>query len=114
MIGDFLKKVPREKITVIFGMFGYDWKVGEKGQSISPATSLTLNEIQKQFLSSCHFTNCQMVHDNQSSEPQITYTDDQNTKHVIWFEDIHSVEKKKIFLKTKGIFSTGMWAYSYF
>ncbi|TMI85814.1 MAG: hypothetical protein E6H08_21960 [Bacteroidetes bacterium] len=114
MVDDFLKKVPKEKLTIIFGMYGYDWKTGERGQSIMPATSLSLNQIKQKFLMSCKFTTCKITRDSLSTETKITYTDNENTNHVVWFEDEESVKKKKIFIETKGIFSTGMWAYSYF
>lgn len=50
MIDDFLKWVPKEKLSVIFGMYGYDWQVDEKKRPISQAKALTLNQIKEKFL----------------------------------------------------------------
>ena len=50
MISDFSGLVPAEKITVIFGMFGYDWLVDEKKRPIRQAEALSYNEIKKKFL----------------------------------------------------------------
>jgi hypothetical protein len=51
MIDDFLKVVSKDKLTVIFGFFGYDWQVDERKRPISPAKALTLNQIKEKFLS---------------------------------------------------------------
>src|SRR3989344_6290254 len=56
MIFDFIQVVPKEKITVIFGMFGYDWLVDEKKRPIRQAEALSLNEIKKKFLSDTTLT----------------------------------------------------------
>ncbi|MGB9707596.1 MAG: glycosyl hydrolase family 18 protein [Microgenomates group bacterium] len=50
MIDDFLKWVPLEKLSVIFGMYGHDWQVDEKKRPISQAKALTLNQIKEKFL----------------------------------------------------------------
>jgi spore germination protein YaaH len=53
MVKDFTSVVSAEKLTVIFGMYGYDWAVDEKKRPLNQAKSLTLNEIRQQFLSKC-------------------------------------------------------------
>ncbi len=114
MIDDFLKIVPKEKISVIFGLFGYDWKIDDKGRSKEQAQVLTLSQIKNKFLSVCEFDNCLIKRDETSSEMKITYTDKEKNKHVIWFEDMESVLAKQKYLKNAGINSFGFWAYSYF
>jgi hypothetical protein len=47
MIDDFLKWVPKEKLSVIFGMYGYDWQVDERKRPISQAKALTLKQIKE-------------------------------------------------------------------
>ncbi len=114
MTQDFLAKVPAQKMTVVFGMFGYDWKINNKGLSLGVATSLSLSEIRQKFLQKCSFTDCQITRDNHSTETKISYLDAQGLQHVVWFEDITSVTLKEAFLTKKGIGSTAFWAYTYF
>lgn len=114
MIQDFLEVVPANKITVIFGLYGYDWKVDDKQRSFGQAQAISLNTIQQKFLTTCAFKNCMHMRDKQSSETKVTYTDTMKDNHVVWFEDMESVAAKTVFLETHHIMSTALWAYSYF
>lgn len=114
MIDDFLKYVPPQKLTVIFGLFGYDWAVDSKGDAVSQGKPLTYHEINQKFLSACQYKNCSVDRDSTSSEIEINYTDVNGSKHTVWAEDLESVEAKKEYLKTRGIGSFSFWAYSYF
>ncbi len=114
MTSDFLALVPAQKLNVVFGLFGYDWPVDENGKSIKQADSLSESAIKNKFLSNCSFAGCSVVRDSQSAETKITYTDANGARHVVWFEDLQSVAKKKAYLQENGIYSTSLWAYSYF
>jgi len=121
MVGDFLRDVPSEKLTIVFGMFGYDWQVDEKKRPIKPAQAMTLMEIQKKFLNQCEWQDCVVRRDKESAETEINYVKSEIIDtyasmymHIVWFEDKQSVEKKKEFLKKQGIGSTGYWAWGYF
>src|SRR5258706_5455946 len=114
MISDFSKDVAIDKLTVIFGLFGYDWKIDTKNRSIGEAQPLTDNEIKQKFLPNCIFKNCNIIHDKDSSETEINYIDKDGSNHIAWFEDQNSMNEKEKYLKTKGIDSTAIWAYSYY
>jgi len=121
MINDFLKDASQEKLTVVFGMFGYDWLVDEKKRPIRKGKALTLNEIQKQFLDNCQWKNCLVKRDDLSQETEVNYiksevVDDYGYlyPHIVWFEDQRSVSAKKAFLKKRGIRSFALWAWGYF
>lgn len=113
MIQDFSKKVAPEKITILFGFFGYDWTVNSANQSIGQATTITTKEAEAKFLPSCTLKNCQVVRDASATEYHIHYTD-RDGIHEVWFEDMDSVTQKEAFLSQHGIASTGFWAWSYF
>lgn len=113
LIDDF-SLVPAGKTSVIFGMYGYDWIVDEKKRPIKPATSLSLNEIQKKFLNNCQWKNCVILRDQQSAETEVDYVDEYEQYHVVWFEDLKSVEQKQKLLQEKGIDNFIYWAYGYF
>ncbi|MCL5970702.1 MAG: glycosyl hydrolase family 18 protein, partial [Patescibacteria group bacterium] len=110
MITDFLNFVPKEKITVVFGMFGYDWQKDDN--TGSTAKALSLNEIRSTF-DGC-LVNCKLTIDNLSTESQILYKDNSLKEHEVWFETMESVSKKKEFLQEKEINKIAFWAYSYF
>lgn len=114
MISDFSKQVPSHKLIVVFGLFGYDWTVDRKNQSVDTGESLSFAEISTKYVARCSQKSCVMKRDSTSAETHISYTDTDGQKHIIWFEDLQSMEKKKAFLSTKGINATGIWAYSYY
>lgn len=114
MTDNFLQFVPAQKITVIFGVFGYDWLVTEKEQSLQAAQALSLSQIKQKFIDTCEFANCVLNRDKDAAESQIHYTDHENKNHIIWFEDMESIKRKQVYLKQKGITSFSYWAYSYF
>lgn len=133
MIDDFLKYLLPEKITVVFGMYGYQWNVDEKKRPISQAKALTLNQIKEKFYKNntenqgvfdCQLKNCLIKRDKISGEMEINYFFSSATPdsqgiyrldyYVVWHEDERSVEIKTEYLKEKGIGSIGYWANSYF
>ncbi|MBP6913822.1 MAG: hypothetical protein KBC00_04400 [Candidatus Levybacteria bacterium] len=115
MVQDFLHVVPEHKITVIFGMFGYDWKIDEKGRGRENAVSKSTIAFEK-FMLTCEVVNaCNVITDsNKSGETNITYVSGENEDHVIWFENSESVLRKKSYLTDLGLQSVGYWAYSYY
>jgi len=122
MVFDFTQIVPAEKLTIIFGMYGYDWKVDEKKRPITTAKALTLKEIQLDTLRVSSQT--AIKRDSVSKETEINYTvssdhpDEQGIYridyHIVWYEDEESVKAKTEYLKEQGIESVGYWAWGYF
>ena len=53
MISDFSSVVPREKLNIIFGMYGYDWTLGAQGKPLKSATAISLTEIEYDILLNC-------------------------------------------------------------
>ncbi len=128
MVGDFLQFVPPQKLSVIFGMFGYEWEVDAKRRPLKPAKALSYLDIKKQFLDSCTWKDCLARRDDQSAETEIDYVTDYTDpdpltnpdhlitplSHVIWFEDQESVNKKIEYLKSNAIGSVAYWVWGYF
>lgn len=112
MVNDFSKVIDRSKLTIIFGMFGYDWIEDEQKRAIGTAESLTTNQMQTKF-GNCTLKNCKTVR-NASLETNVMYVDSVGNKHDVWYEDMASVKKKKDVLGKLGIGQVGFWAYGYF
>lgn len=106
MLDEFTKDAPQEKITIILGMFGYDWD--EDGKS----TSITTNEATQKFLPECAFTNCIVTQDAQSEEMKVKY--ESEGRHEVWVETEKSAEIKIQEMEKRGISKVGYWAYSFF
>lgn len=118
MVTDFLAVVPADKITVVFGMYGYDWTTDYKGNPIQTGKSIALNEIKANYIEKCDWQNCVTTRDSLSGENEINYVDSSSSAqliyHTIWFEDVQSVKQKTEFLKQKGIGRIAYWALGYF
>lgn len=114
MVSSFSQAVAANKLTVVFGMYGYDWPVDDKGVSQGAGSPVSLKQIKNQFLDTCKEVSCSWKRDSKSAEIELTYTDKDHLSHIVWFEDEESVKRKKAFLSKRGIGSTAFWAYSYF
>jgi len=113
MIDDYLEVVPSKKLTVIFGLFGYDWPVNTQESATAQGKSVSSQEIENKYGDACVAKNCVVTRDSDATETEIHYSD-RSGNHIIWYEDMESVAEKKEFLKQRGITSFSFWAYSYF
>jgi spore germination protein YaaH len=113
MIDQYLEVVPAKKLTVIFGLFGYDWVVNGQGSALQQGKSLSTHDIETKYVDNCISKNCLATRDSDATETEIHYGD-RSGNHIIWYEDSVSVDAKKEFLKQRGVTSFSFWAYSYF
>ncbi len=114
MINDFSELIPAQKITVLFGLFGYDWSVDSKNRPAKAGKALTLSNIEESLLPKCITLNCKKMRDDFSHEMNISYVDNSGQRHSIWYEDTLSLQAKTAYLSTKRVFSIGYWAYGYY
>ena len=116
MITDTTALVPKDKIEVVFGMYGYDWTMNEQGIPLQSAEALTVNEIRTRVTQNAHRPNDTRyaLHENAAMEKTIQYIDGDGRSHVIWYEDEESAAIKTTYLKEQGIWQTSFWALSYF
>ncbi len=110
MVTDALALVPREKIEVVFGMYGYDWTLNEQGKPLKSAKAVSVNEIKSKVLKSEGLK----VESNGAKEKSIEYVDIEGRNHVIWYEDEESAAVKTKYLLEQGISRVSFWAQSYF
>src|SRR3989344_4347155 len=114
LIDDLLRFTSSEKIVVVFGLYGYDWTVDDKDRPLKSAKAITLSQIRDKFLNNCSYKNCSINRDNKSSESHITYIDEEEKKHELWFEDENSISAKISYLKSQDISSFAFWAFGYY
>lgn len=104
MVTDYTAVVPREKLAVIFGMYGYDWTLGSQGKPLKAANAIPLNQIDEEGA----------IGDPVSREKHIIYTDADGFDHELWYEDEESANVKIEYLKQHGIGRVGYWVWGYF
>lgn len=109
MIADFLIDVPKEKIEVVFGMYGYDWTLNMQGTPLKTAVALSVNNIKSKVRS----LKLKVI-SNEVREKKIEYIDYVGKKHIMWYEDEESAEVKTKYLEQLGIGRVSFWAQSYF
>jgi spore germination protein YaaH len=114
MTDDILKDVPAQKVSVAYGMYGYDWTVDENKKPIKPATSIALAKIKASYIDTCIASNCVLWHDPLSRESEIDYVDKLAQYHLIWFEDERSAAAKTQYLMQQGVGSVAYWSYGYY
>lgn len=113
MVKDAISLVPKEKIEVVFGMYGYDWTLNEQGTPLKGANALSLNEIRALISNDkLQITNQSQI--TNSKEKNINYIDTEDRSHVIWYEDEESAQIKTNYLQGQGIFQVSYWAYGYY
>ncbi len=114
MVDEYSKVVPAEKLTIVFGMYGYDWTLKD-GKPLKPAQSLSLYQIKSRFLKKiCLEDNCEVKINENTKEKNVSYMGEDGYEHVVYFEDEESVDMKTEYLKQKGIESTAFWAWGNF
>jgi spore germination protein YaaH len=114
MIDDYLTYLPPEKITIVLGRYGYEWIVDDQNRPLKAATPVTENQVESRYLPECPEPECVIERDDVSQELKITFMGDSGRTHVIWVDDETSTREKIEYLNSRGIGSTGFWAYGFF
>ena len=104
MIADFTTIMSPQDITVVFGMYGYDWTLGKQGLPLKAAVAVPLDGID----------GIDAIVDPNSLEKHILYIDDEGFNHELWYEDEESADVKIEYLKEQGVGSVGYWVWGYF
>ncbi len=118
MISDFTAVVPKDKLEVAFGMFGYDWTLNDQGTPLKSAQAMSVRQIKSQITNHKSTNELQITNYklqiNAAKEKQITYSDGEGRRHVVWYEDMESAQIKIDHLLERGIGLVSYWAWEYF
>lgn len=114
MVTDFSVVVPKEKLNIIYGMYGYDWDVTIEKKPLKPATVLTNREIQDLYENRCKVMNCVISRDPKTQEEEVEFIDENAVYHIVWHEDAISAARKTDYLLSQGIDAVAFWAYGYY
>ena len=114
MVTDFSVVVPKNKLNIIYGMYGYDWVVSIEQKPIKPATVLTNRQIQDLYENRCKAMNCVISRDPKTQEEEVEFIDEDAVYHIVWHEDSVSAARKTDYLLSQGIDAVAFWAYGYY
>lgn len=96
------KSIPKNKIAVCIGAYGYDWPV--------PTSAGDIEYIGlKEALDRAQEKGAKIQWDDDSQSPFFTYTADNGTEHKVWFENGYSAAKKIALAKELGIHGIAIW-----
>ena len=98
-------EIPREKIYLGIPYYGYDWPLpfrqGEtQARSLSNQAAVDLAIAQ----------GADIQYDEAAQSPWFTYTAEDGAAHVVWFEDVRSVEQKYSLMDELGFLGGGYWS----
>lgn len=114
MLQSFQEKASTHQISIIYGMYGYDWMVDEKERPAKAASARTYNQIKASFFPECTYSRCKVDKDAFTSETHISFYDESGQKHSLWYEDLDSVKAKSDYARTQGISQVSFWAHGYY
>lgn len=115
MITDFTQNIPKEKLEIALGMYGYDWTLNQQGTPLKAAQAMSVNLINSKMKELLNDSSYRLqIFENRDKEKRVEYIDKEGRKHIIWYEDIESARQKMEYAQDKGITQFSFWAHSYF
>ncbi|MBS1852083.1 MAG: glycosyltransferase [Acidobacteria bacterium] len=99
------QQVPQEKLICAIGNFGYDWAQKPKSGPAIPDKNQT---VQDAWLAA-RDSEADIEFDGDSQNPHITYLDENNLRHDIWFLDAVTALNQMRAAQTLGIQTFALW-----
>ncbi|MEZ0118045.1 UNVERIFIED_ORG: spore germination protein [Heyndrickxia coagulans] len=98
-----ITEMPPHKILMGQNLYGYDWtlpyQTGTTARAVSPQQAIRLAGVH----------NVPILYNTTSQAPHFDYTDENNRRHTVWFEDARSIEAKFNLLTELGLRGMSYW-----
>lgn len=92
------------KINLGIANYGYDWPLPYvRGETVAR----TIGNVEAVRIAIRYGVEIQF--DGTAQSPYFNYEDENGTGHVVWFEDVRSIQKKYELLSEYGLKGTGVW-----
>ena len=96
-------KIPAGKILMGFSNYGYSWKLpwrqGDAAKVISNSAAMNLAVS----------VGADIKFDQNAQAPFFTYTDSAGQRHIVWFEDVLSVQARLQLVAEFGLAGISYW-----
>ncbi|SBW03959.1 Spore germination protein YaaH [uncultured Eubacteriales bacterium] len=99
-----LTEIPAEKIWLGVPNYGYDWPLPYV-QGQTRATSIS----SQQAVARAVRYGAEIQYDNYAQSPWFRYTDEDGSRHEVWFEDARSIKAKLALIPEYGLLGAGYW-----
>ncbi len=102
------KVVPLDKLICAIGNYGYDWVQKPKHGKLPPDVRDTNVSVQEAWLAA-RDSEEDVDFDGDSSNPHVSYMDEQNRRHDIWFLDAVTALNEMRAAQRLGIETFALW-----
>lgn len=99
-----LTEIPREKIFLGIPNYGYDWALPYVRGTTK---AVSLGNVSAVRLAAA--TGSEILFDEYAQSPYFYYTDVTGTEHVVWFEDVRSIQGKLSLTAENDLMGCGYW-----
>ncbi len=106
-LGDMCLRIPKSKLIVALGAYGYDWTL--TAGKVKPAESVSFAEAM--ILAADHGSDIET--DKATLNSTFAYQDEDGVKHVVWFLDAVSAWNQVQSARTAGVAGLSLWRLGY-
>jgi len=99
-----LSEMPDEKICLGIPNYAYDWPLPFQRGTTEARTIGNVEAIE-----TARRFGADIEYDNEAQAPFFSYND-MGTDHIVWFEDVRSIEAKLELVKEYGLLGAGWWS----
>ncbi len=103
-----VKVIPKDKLISAIGNYGYDWVKKPKGGPLPPGVKDTNVAVQDAWLAA-RDSEADVDFDGDSLNPHITYVDEHDLQHDIWFLDAVTALNQMRAAQSLGIQTFALW-----
>ena len=103
-----LKAVPRDKFICAVGNYGYDWPQRLKNGKLPPGAKDTNQSVQDAWLTA-RDSEEDVDFDGDAMNPHVSYMDEGNLRHDIWFLDAVTALNEMRSAQTLGVETFALW-----
>ncbi len=103
-----VKVIPKEKLISAIGNYGYDWVQKPKGGKVPPGVKDTNVTVQDAWLAA-RDSEADVDFDGDSLNPHISYLDEHDLQHDIWFLDAVTALNQMRAAQSLGIETFALW-----
>jgi peptidoglycan-N-acetylglucosamine deacetylase len=103
-----IKEIPKEKLIVAIGNYGYDWVEKPKKGKLPPGVADKSVSVQEAWIGS-RDSEEDVDFDGDALNPHFSYRDDDSFRHDVWFLDAVTALNEMRAAQTLGIQTFALW-----